>query len=330
MVPDQLNQLRRQPLVERPAAADADPLVAQRCPCDRPAGVGLANHVLVGHEQVVEEHLVEIRATGHLPQWPHLDLGGLHVDDHRGDAGVLGRLGVGTHSGQAACAVVRPTGPHLLPVDLPPAVHPGGPGLDGRGVRAGFGLGEQLAPDLVFAERLLDESFYLPRRSVLDQGQNHPAGDSVVRALDARVTELLLDDQLLHRVGGQPPRLGPVWHHVSRLDQLVALCLLVQRGDLGGVSTNPGAQILGLWRQVQAVLPNDTGGRVVEHVAGRRVTTEQCRRHQRSAQVQMRVVLPGETDTAMHLDVQFRIARVRRKRQRRCRSGRQPELGFIF
>ena len=147
----------------------------------------------------------------------------------------LRRLRIGAHGGQAARAVVRPAGPHLLPVDLPAAVHPGGFGLDRRRVRAGVGLGEQLAPDLVFAQRLLDESLDLPIGSVLDEGQDHPSGDAVVRSLDARGPKLLLDDQLLDRVGGPSPRLGPVRHHVAGLDQLVALRILGQCGDLGGV-----------------------------------------------------------------------------------------------
>ena len=47
---------------------------------------GVADDVLVGDEHVVEEHLVEFRAAGDLAQRPHLDLGCLHVDDHRRDA----------------------------------------------------------------------------------------------------------------------------------------------------------------------------------------------------------------------------------------------------
>ena len=44
----------------------------------------------------------------------------------------------------------------------------------------------------------------------------------------------------------------------------------------------------------------------------------------------MRVVLPGESDPAVHLNVQFRVARVGRKRQCRSRSRRQPELLLVL
>ena len=119
-------------------------------------------------------------------------------------------------------------------------------------------------------------------------------------------------------------------HHVAGLDQLVALRLLVQRGKLGDVRMNPGPHLLGLGRQVQAVLPSHTGGGALEHVIGGCVTAEQCRRDQRAAQVQMRIVLPGEPDTAVHLNIQFRVARVGRKRQCRSRSRREPELLLVL
>ena len=119
-------------------------------------------------------------------------------------------------------------------------------------------------------------------------------------------------------------------HHVTSLDQLVPLRLLVQRGKFGDVGMNPGPHLLRLGRQVQAVLPAHTGGGALEHVIGGCVPAEQCRRHQRAAQMQMRIVLPGEPDTAVHLNVQFRVARVGRKRQCRSRSRRQPELLLVL
>lgn len=93
--------------VVRATAADADPLVAQRCPRHRPPGVRRPDNVLIGDEDIVEEHLVEFRVAGDLPQRPHLDTGGQHVDDHRGDASVFGGIRIGTHGSQATRAVLR-------------------------------------------------------------------------------------------------------------------------------------------------------------------------------------------------------------------------------
>lgn len=42
-------------------------------------------------------------------------------------------------------------------------------------------------PYLLLAQRFLDESFNLPRRSVLNQRQDHPPGDRVIRALDSQL-----------------------------------------------------------------------------------------------------------------------------------------------
>ena len=46
--------------------------------------------------------------------------------------------------------------------------------------------------------------------------------------------------------------------------------------------------------------------------------------------MQMRVVLPGEADAAVHLNVEFGVARIGGKGQRRRHRGDQPELRFVF
>src|SRR5437763_1614205 len=78
---------------------------------------------------------------------------GVHVDDHRRDAGVLGRLGVGSHGGQPAMAELGATRPDLLAVDQPAALDPGAAGADAGSVRPGVGLAEQLAPHFVAGQR---------------------------------------------------------------------------------------------------------------------------------------------------------------------------------
>ena len=51
-----------------------------------PAVVDGADHAVVGHEDVVEEDLVELGLAGGLHERPHLDAGGAHVDREGGDA----------------------------------------------------------------------------------------------------------------------------------------------------------------------------------------------------------------------------------------------------
>ncbi len=63
----------------------------------------LADQAVVGHEHVVQEHLVEHRVAGELAQRPHVDAGGLHVDEEVADALVLRHVRVG--AGQADAPV---------------------------------------------------------------------------------------------------------------------------------------------------------------------------------------------------------------------------------
>ncbi|SGP47664.1 Uncharacterised protein [Mycobacterium tuberculosis] len=119
-------------------------------------------------------------------------------------------------------------------------------------------------------------------------------------------------------------------HHIARLDQLVALCILFQSSDFSGVRTDAGAQLLGLCRQVQADRPGNASRGALENVSDGRITAEQSHGHQRPAQMQMRVMLPGKANTAVHLDVELGIACIGRKRQGRSDRGGQPKLLLIL
>ena len=118
----------------------------------------LPDHRVVGHEDVVEEHLVEHGGAGELAQRSDVDALGVHVDNEVGDAGVLG--GVRVRAGQAD-SVVGLHGqrrPDLLAVEDPPALDRLGPGAQRGQVGPGAGLAEELAP-----------------RHRPEQGRAHPA-----------------------------------------------------------------------------------------------------------------------------------------------------------
>ena len=132
----------------------------------------------------------------------------------------LGTSGLVRTVAKPKSRVVGAGGPHLLAVDEPAAVDPGGLGLDAGGVGAGVGLAEELAPDGVLVERRHHPAVELVLVGVLDQREDVPRGDAVLRALDAGVAELLLDDELLDRAGLAAVGLGPVGHHVAGLDEL--------------------------------------------------------------------------------------------------------------
>ena len=75
---------------------------------DRPPLAHLADAVAVGDHGVVEEDLVEVGVPVHLDQRADLDAGLVHLDGERGDAGVLGRIGIGARQQEPPLGVVRP------------------------------------------------------------------------------------------------------------------------------------------------------------------------------------------------------------------------------
>ena len=241
------------------AAADADALVAECRPGYGPAAIDRTDHIVVGHEDVVEEDFVELRsACGHL-QWPDLDTLGVHVDHHRGDSLVLGGVGIGAHCCETHACDVGAAGPDLLPVHQPAPVDPGAAGLDPRRVGAGIGLAEQLAPDQVLVECRPHPASHLVLCGVLDEGEDDPAGDAVGGALDVGGGELLLHHQLFDRTCGATPRLRPMGHDVAGVDQRGALGGFVETLDALGKGPHGVADGLCLGRQVHRAGPADPG-----------------------------------------------------------------------
>ena len=80
---------------EAVAAADRDPLVPKRGPRDHPPGIDVPDDIVVRHENLVQEHLVEHGAAGRFPERANVYPLCLHVDDHCRDACVLRRVPVG-------------------------------------------------------------------------------------------------------------------------------------------------------------------------------------------------------------------------------------------
>ena len=97
-------------------------LVRERRVRDRPSVVQPADEMVVGHEHLVEEHLVELGVAGDLHERPHLDAGRLHVDDEVRDALVLRRVGIGAREADPPPRELRVRRPHLLPREQPAVV----------------------------------------------------------------------------------------------------------------------------------------------------------------------------------------------------------------
>src|SRR6201999_2491650 len=115
--------------------------------------------------------------------------------------------------GQAALAVHRITGPHLLTVDHPATVDPPGPGSNRRRVRAGSRLAEQLAPPQVTLQARPDQSLDLFRATVLQQRWDHPFTEAKTGFV--QTVQGVLDDELLDAVGGPAVRSGPIWLQIT-------------------------------------------------------------------------------------------------------------------
>src|SRR5262249_54948437 len=121
---------------------------------DLPTLADGAEALAVGHAHVAEEYLVEMRGAGDLPDWPHLDARRFHVDEKVGEPLVLGGIEVAARHQHAPVAVLRPGGPDLLSVDDPLLAARLRARAQSREVRARAGFGEQLAPNLLPAQRL--------------------------------------------------------------------------------------------------------------------------------------------------------------------------------
>ena len=184
-------------------AADRHALVHQRRERHPPAVAGPAQHLLVRDAGVGEEHLVELGLPGHLAQRADLDRRVLHVDDERGEPGVLDGIRIGPDHEQPPLGQVRERRPHLLAVDDPlvTVLHTGRRQAGEIGSRAG--LGEQLTPDLLAGEQRPEVALLLGIAPPRHHGRAaHAVTDRVAvhRVRRARRVHLLVDQLLQLRV----------------------------------------------------------------------------------------------------------------------------------
>ena len=114
-------------------------------------------------------------------------------------------------------------GPHLLSGDDPLVAVAHRPGAEVGEIAARAGLGEQLAPDLLAGQQREQEPVLLLVGAGVDDGRAGPAdADHVGRPLDPGGLQLLVDEDLVDRIGVEAPRLRPVRGDVAGLGQLAA------------------------------------------------------------------------------------------------------------
>ena len=110
--------------------------------------------------------------------------------------------------------------PDLLAVHDPLAAVAHGARAEAGQVAAGVGLAEQLAPDLLAGEQGEEVALLLLLGAGVDDGRAGPAdADRVRGARHPGPGELVVDEQLVHRVGVETPRAGPVGRDVAGLGE---------------------------------------------------------------------------------------------------------------
>jgi hypothetical protein len=194
--------------------------VGQRGHRDAPAAVHLAEHQVVGHEDVVEEHLVELGLAEHVRQRPHSDAGTVHRQQEVRDA-LVPWASAGAGEQDRVRGEMGPAGPDLLAPHHPATVHFSRFGPKRRQVRAGFRLGEQLAPDLVARQDRFQETLFLRVRAELNHGRpGEVLADSVQPLRGARAVGLLVEHRTqLHAGSGPAVLLRPRQAAVARVEQ---------------------------------------------------------------------------------------------------------------
>ena len=100
-------------LLEREVRA---PLVREGRRRHRPTLVLGTDPLVVWHQHLVQEDLVELGVAGHLHERPDVDARGLHVEREERQAARAGGLGIGSRQAQPPCGELprtrsRPSGP---------------------------------------------------------------------------------------------------------------------------------------------------------------------------------------------------------------------------
>ena len=164
-----------------------------------PAVVHAADDVVLRAAGVGEEDLVELRRPVGLDDGADLDALLVHRHEQVGDAGVLGRVGVGAGEQEAVVGVLGLGGPDLLAVDDPLVAVELGLALQAGEVGAGVGLGEALAPRRLALEDAGEELLLLLLGPPLqDRRADEGVAEEVAAHRGADPGELLVEHHVLH------------------------------------------------------------------------------------------------------------------------------------
>ena len=180
---------------------DAGTLEVQQRHCHIPAPVFLAHHIGARHPHIVEQHLVEFVAAGHIDDGAHGYAGRFHIHQHEADAPVLGGVGVGAGQQHYPVGAVGQRRPDFAAVDYQVVAVAHGAGAQRGQIGAGLRFAVALAP-LHFASRHRRQmgAFLLFRPVNHQRRPQHPHAEDVA-AGGAAVGHFFVEDGRLHRRG---------------------------------------------------------------------------------------------------------------------------------
>src|SRR5262249_59545503 len=138
---------------------------------DFPTSVDFADDITSWNLDVFEENLVELRLAGHLLQGANRNARAMHVNKHVSQPLVFWRIGISADDTKAIVGEMAKAGPGFLAVDYERVAFKYGLGAQRSKVGSRVWLGVPLTPDLIGAQDFCEESFFLFRSAVGNQGR---------------------------------------------------------------------------------------------------------------------------------------------------------------
>ena len=180
---------------------DPRPLKVQQSHRHIPAPVFFAHRIGHRHPNVVENNLIELVAACHVDYGAHLDSGGFHIHQNKGDAAVLGSVRIGTGQQHNPVGAVGQGGPYLGAVDDVFIVVAYRPGTQGGQVGAGFRFAVALAPLHFAPSHRLQVGLLLFFGAVNHQRRPQHPHSKYVPAGRAHIGQFFVVDGRAHRGG---------------------------------------------------------------------------------------------------------------------------------
>src|SRR5580704_10272663 len=263
---------------------------------DGPAAADLAEHLVLGDLDVVEEDLGETGLAIELRDRAHGDAGRVHGDEEVRQATVALGIGVGAEDAEAPFGERAATRPCLLSVEDPgvAGLAAGGAAAYAGEVAAGVGLGPALTPDLVTGGHRREETLFLRVGAVFEHGGGEQEDAVLADALGgAGAVVLLLEDEpledaqvaaaVLRRPADDGPAVLVHFSFPAAVGLEALFCVKRGEGVRGDVLVQPGAcfgpelLVLGAERQVHGARESSTGPPVAPTVSGGRRGRCRCR-----------------------------------------------------